>query len=174
LVHHRLARRPHHGLVLNEHFNGDGAIIYRHACKLGCESIVSKRLGPTYRSGRTQHWIKVKNPAAPAGRRGLALIGSDVRCRLLPAKHADGQTEQTKPEGSNPQLAASIVTHVTLPPSDCCYPLQLKSRVVVMTTKNIYLVRKSVGPLAFLFVGLTLTVGWIGLLGYGLLALIGH
>ena len=43
-----------------------------------------------------------------------------------------------------------------------------------MTTKNVYLVRKSVGPLAFLFVGLTLTVGWIGLLGYGFLALIGH
>jgi bifunctional non-homologous end joining protein LigD len=41
-------------------------IIYRKACKLGCEGIVSKRLGSTYRSGRSQHWLKVKNPAAPA------------------------------------------------------------------------------------------------------------
>jgi hypothetical protein len=31
-----------------------------------------------------------------------------------------------------------------------------------------------VGPQTFLFVGLILTVGWIGLLGYGFLALIGY
>ena len=30
------------------------------------------------------------------------------------------------------------------------------------------------GPQALLFVGLVLTVGWIGLLGYGFLALIGY
>jgi hypothetical protein len=29
----------------------------------------AKRLGSTYRSGRSNHWIKVKNPAAPAVRR---------------------------------------------------------------------------------------------------------
>jgi len=65
----RLLRRPHHGIVLNEHYDGDGAIIFANACKLGCEGIVSKRLGSSYRSGRTQHWLKVKNPAAPAVRR---------------------------------------------------------------------------------------------------------
>jgi ATP-dependent DNA ligase len=27
---------------------------------------VSKRLGSLYRSGRSPHWVKVKNPAAPA------------------------------------------------------------------------------------------------------------
>jgi len=52
--------------VLNEHYEGDGAIIYKHACKLGCEGIVSKRLGSPYKSGRSAHWVKVKNPAAPA------------------------------------------------------------------------------------------------------------
>ena len=41
----------------------------RQACKLGCEGIVSKRLGSLYRSGRSKHWVKVKNPAAPAVRR---------------------------------------------------------------------------------------------------------
>jgi bifunctional non-homologous end joining protein LigD len=65
----RLLRRPHHGIILNEHFSGDGAIIFKHVCKLGCEGIVSKRLGSTYRSGRTRHWIKVKNPKAPAVKR---------------------------------------------------------------------------------------------------------
>jgi hypothetical protein len=31
-----------------------------------------------------------------------------------------------------------------------------------------------VGPLAYLLLGLVLTVSWIGLLGYGLLALLGY
>jgi ATP-dependent DNA ligase len=57
------------GIVLNEHYQGDGEIIFKHACKLGCEGIVSKRLGSLYRSGRSPHWVKVKNPEAPAVRR---------------------------------------------------------------------------------------------------------
>jgi ATP-dependent DNA ligase len=48
------------------HFIADGAIVYRQACALGCEGIVSKRLGSPYRSGRADCWLKVKNPAAPA------------------------------------------------------------------------------------------------------------
>jgi ATP-dependent DNA ligase len=41
----------------------------KHTCKLGCEGIVSKRLGSPYRSGRSPHWVKVKNPKAPAVKR---------------------------------------------------------------------------------------------------------
>jgi bifunctional non-homologous end joining protein LigD len=65
----RPVRRSHPGITLNEHYEGDGALIYEHACRFGCEGIVSKRLGSPYRSGRTDHWIKVKNPAAPAIKR---------------------------------------------------------------------------------------------------------
>ncbi len=65
----RLLRSPHHGLVLNEHFDSDGDLVFKHACKLGCEGIVSKRLGSSYRSGRSTSWIKVKNPKAPAVKR---------------------------------------------------------------------------------------------------------
>jgi bifunctional non-homologous end joining protein LigD len=61
-----LLRGAHSSIVLNRHFDGDGAIVYREACRLGCEGIVSKRLGSPYRSGRTPHWVKVKNPKAPA------------------------------------------------------------------------------------------------------------
>jgi len=43
--------------------------LYFEACRLGCEGIVSKRLVSPYRSGRTAHWIKVKNPKSPAVRR---------------------------------------------------------------------------------------------------------
>lgn len=48
-------------LFLNEHFAGDGNLIYKQACALGCEGIVSKRLGSLYRSGRSPHWLKVKS-----------------------------------------------------------------------------------------------------------------
>ena len=45
---HKLAdllRKTNDGIAFNKHFDGDGAIIFRHACALGCEGIVSKRLG---------------------------------------------------------------------------------------------------------------------------------
>jgi bifunctional non-homologous end joining protein LigD len=41
------------GLRLNEHLeHEDGGTVFRHACKLGLEGIVSKRKGSPYRSGR--------------------------------------------------------------------------------------------------------------------------
>jgi hypothetical protein len=57
------------GLQLNEHFHEARDVIYRHACRLGCEGLVSKRLGSPYVSGRTRHWLKFKNPAAPTVKR---------------------------------------------------------------------------------------------------------
>jgi hypothetical protein len=65
----KLLRRPIEGIAFNEHYSGDGAIIYRHDCALGCEGIVSKRLGSPYRSGRAVSWLKIKEPGAPAVRR---------------------------------------------------------------------------------------------------------
>jgi bifunctional non-homologous end joining protein LigD len=65
----RLLRKPPQGIALNKHYVGDGEIVYQQACKLGCEGIVSKRLGSLYRSGRSKHWLKIKNPEAPAVRR---------------------------------------------------------------------------------------------------------
>jgi bifunctional non-homologous end joining protein LigD len=54
---------------LNHHIDEPGDIVFRLACKLGFEGIVSKRLGSPYRSGRSRHWVKTKNPAAPAVKR---------------------------------------------------------------------------------------------------------
>ena len=62
----KLLHRTSGGIVYNEHYEADGAIIYKHACALGCEGIVSKRLGSPYRSGPADCWVKVRNPAAPA------------------------------------------------------------------------------------------------------------
>jgi bifunctional non-homologous end joining protein LigD len=56
-------------IVLNQIYEGDGEIVFSLACKLGCEGIVSKRLGSIYRRGRSPLWLKVKNPNAPAVKR---------------------------------------------------------------------------------------------------------
>jgi bifunctional non-homologous end joining protein LigD len=49
-----LAARGQGGLQLNEHLAEPGDVVFRHACKLGLEGIVSKRLGSVYRSGRSK------------------------------------------------------------------------------------------------------------------------
>jgi ATP-dependent DNA ligase len=68
----RLLARASSGIVFNEHTDEDGAVVFRHACKLGLEGIVSKRLTAPYRSGPSRDWIKVKNPDSPAMRRARA------------------------------------------------------------------------------------------------------
>jgi bifunctional non-homologous end joining protein LigD len=65
----KLLRKAPMRLQLNEHIDEPGDIVFRHACKLGFEGIVSKRLGSPYISGRSRHWIKMKNPQAPAVKR---------------------------------------------------------------------------------------------------------
>jgi hypothetical protein len=69
---HELARlltqEPRAGGQLCEHIDQPGDVVFAHACQLGCEGIVSKRLGSRYRPGprKSSDWIKVKNPTAPA------------------------------------------------------------------------------------------------------------
>jgi bifunctional non-homologous end joining protein LigD len=43
-----------------EHFEGDGAVVLREACRLGLEGIVSKRRDEPYRPGRGGGWVKTK------------------------------------------------------------------------------------------------------------------
>jgi hypothetical protein len=43
--------------------------VFKHACELGLEGIVSKRRDSPYRSGRSRNWIKSRNPDAPAVKR---------------------------------------------------------------------------------------------------------
>jgi hypothetical protein len=61
---------PNTVVRLNEHLeHPEGTVVFQHACKMGLEGIVSKRLGSRYRSGRSPDWRKFKNPAAPAVKR---------------------------------------------------------------------------------------------------------
>jgi hypothetical protein len=62
-----IVRKPA-GIVFNEHTDEDGAVVFRHACKLGFEGIVSKLLGAPYRSGPSRDWLKVKNPDSRSSR----------------------------------------------------------------------------------------------------------
>jgi bifunctional non-homologous end joining protein LigD len=71
----RVLRKSAPDLRLSEHLEGDGDVIFRHACKLGLEGIVSKRRDAGYRSGRSRDWIKIKNPGAPAMTRNLENCG---------------------------------------------------------------------------------------------------
>ena len=57
------------GIQFSEHLEDDGATVFAHACRLGCEGIVSKDRSRPYKSGPSKTWIKVKNPKAPGVRR---------------------------------------------------------------------------------------------------------
>jgi bifunctional non-homologous end joining protein LigD len=61
-----LLSRTRQGLCLNEIEYEDSAEVFAHACQMGLEGIVSKRKDSRYVSGRSPHWIKSKNPQAPA------------------------------------------------------------------------------------------------------------
>jgi bifunctional non-homologous end joining protein LigD len=62
----RLLARVHGGMALNEHTNARGELVFRQACAMGLEGIVSKRLTAPYKSGPSRDWVKVKNPDSPA------------------------------------------------------------------------------------------------------------
>jgi bifunctional non-homologous end joining protein LigD len=70
----RLLRNTEAGILFNEHIDEDGVIVFAHACRLGAEGIVSKRVDGTYRSGPCQAWIKVRNPASIAVQRERSQI----------------------------------------------------------------------------------------------------
>jgi bifunctional non-homologous end joining protein LigD len=65
----RLLANTMPGLQLNGHIADLGDVVFRHACELGYEGIVSKRRGSRYVSGRSRDWLKFKNPDALAVKR---------------------------------------------------------------------------------------------------------
>ena len=56
-------------IIYNAHLEDDGPAVFDHACRLGLEGIVSKRLNAPYRSGPSKTWLKSKNPLSEAVRR---------------------------------------------------------------------------------------------------------
>src|SRR5215470_14153244 len=52
-----LLRDTEAGILLNEHVTEDGPTVFEHACPLGAEGIVSKKVDGTYRSGPCPAWV---------------------------------------------------------------------------------------------------------------------
>jgi bifunctional non-homologous end joining protein LigD len=66
----RLLARRVDGNFLSDFEQGEiGPDLFRHACLLGLEGLVSKPADSRYKSGTSREWIKVKNPEHPAMRR---------------------------------------------------------------------------------------------------------
>jgi bifunctional non-homologous end joining protein LigD len=90
-----LLRLPHDGIAFNEPYEVDGTTIYRHACALGCEGIVSKRLGSPYRAGRSAHWLKVKKRRRrPSSERPRRSGDERRRSKNLCRRHAAGHAQR--------------------------------------------------------------------------------
>jgi bifunctional non-homologous end joining protein LigD len=62
----RLLRNTEAGILFNEHIAEDGPVVFAHACRLGPEGIVWKKVDGAYHSGPCRIWIKVRNPASIA------------------------------------------------------------------------------------------------------------
>jgi ATP-dependent DNA ligase len=61
-----LARRVD-GIHLAPFEQGEiGPDLFRHACLMGPEGLVSKHRDSFYRAGRFDRWVKVENPQHPA------------------------------------------------------------------------------------------------------------
>jgi bifunctional non-homologous end joining protein LigD len=53
-----LAKITEEAAHYNEHIEGEGSVVFKHACMLGCEGIVAKRKDLPYESGRSRRWLK--------------------------------------------------------------------------------------------------------------------
>ena len=66
----RLLHRRRDGIFLGSYEQGEiGPELFRHACVMGLEGLVSKCDDRPYRGGRSKDWIKVKNRKHPAMKR---------------------------------------------------------------------------------------------------------
>jgi len=63
----RLLRRRPDGIFIAPFEQGEiGPELFRAACRMGLEGLVSKHRDRAYRGGPCRHWVKVKNPKSPA------------------------------------------------------------------------------------------------------------
>lgn len=65
----KLLGRSGDAIRFNEHTEHEGNVVFEHACRMGLEGMVSKRLDAPYRSGPSKTWLKSKNPLSEAVRR---------------------------------------------------------------------------------------------------------
>ena len=73
----RLLARRSDGIFIAPFEQGEiGPDLFRAACGMGLEGLVSKRRESAYRAGRSPHWVKIKNPKSPAMMRANEMLWS--------------------------------------------------------------------------------------------------
>jgi DNA ligase D-like protein (predicted ligase) len=81
---------PRGAIQFSDHYNGEGIDLFKGACDMGLEGIVSKRASASYRSGPSRFWLKTKNTVESE----LVLLGIDYDNGSKPivylGKEADG------------------------------------------------------------------------------------
>jgi bifunctional non-homologous end joining protein LigD len=60
-------------IQFSDHYDGEGAELFKRACGMGLEGIVSKRALSPYKSGPSKFWLKTKNVVESE----LILLGTD-------------------------------------------------------------------------------------------------
>ena len=66
----------------SEHWEGSGAALFKKACEMGLEGIVSKRVHSSYKSGPSKYWLKTKNVVESE----MILLGTDYDNEGRPAR----------------------------------------------------------------------------------------
>jgi bifunctional non-homologous end joining protein LigD len=74
-----VARKRAPWLQFSEGIEGDGPQVWRHACNMGLEGIISKRRGSPYISGKSPVWRKTKCTLTDH----FAVMGADRHGRSL-------------------------------------------------------------------------------------------
>jgi ATP-dependent DNA ligase len=122
-----LARRPD-GIFVAPFEQGEiGPDLFRAACNMGLEGLVSKRRDRPYRAGRSRDWVKVKNRSHPAMER---VLGQDqVAARPGPQKKSLASFPVHFPSegfGSRCSFTATISSFMLL--HECFQPQRHPSR----------------------------------------------
>jgi len=64
-----IGKGTRHAIQYNGHLSEDGITVFAHACRMGLEGIVSKRIDSLYTGGSSNAWLKSKNPTSEAVQR---------------------------------------------------------------------------------------------------------
>jgi bifunctional non-homologous end joining protein LigD len=80
---------PRYPVQFNDHYEGEGAELFRQACVIGLEGIVSKRALSPYKSGPSKFWLKTKNVVESE----LILLGTDYDSEGKPIAYLGREAE---------------------------------------------------------------------------------
>ena len=77
-------------IQFSDHYDGEGAELFKQACAMGLEGIVSKRALSPCKSGPSKFWLKTKNVVESE----LILLGTDYDNEGKPIAYLGRQTEK--------------------------------------------------------------------------------